>query len=673
MSGGVFVTVRVGRAGTAAANVRYMTRERATEGEQERVWTQNVPEYADHPDHAERGISYKERTADLREYARQLEEDEQERPQRGSGEKRTHYRAIYSFDREVTDEKAREMVDKHLAENFPNARAIAALHRDTDNTHVHVQIAARGTDDKKLHFNKHTHSRLDERWARIYGAEFGREIEQEHAAKKEMWRAWMREARQAKLEGREIPPRPQRVAHERNQVEERRKMHAKQYGLEYADQTRARDDQRRTVERAAATEEREQPATERVPGSFAADRQPASATHELEPSVSDTHAEHRQLRTADRAVSDETRRSDRDDGASRDASRRQNAGDGRAHGFTGSDHQAATSQTRQVLDVTRFSTPANDTAARRDHTGHREPDRHADDARVADIGDHRADRDSDEHRRDLRDQDDIRAGRTDHRAKPELGIVLGNDDAGDANQNYRERESQTAATRTRERPGAGEHTPASISHTEPDAGRSADAHTAQQKNQTLTHEPKGTAADVMRLMTEATRPTVEREGRERAAREAAERARIAAERERAEAAAREQARAQAAREQQERQVAKERQAKALEAANRTVERELHGMMKDHGREVLRDSQTPSRLAQTLERTLGEHDTKLSEIGLTRKELGEQVKAYVERIGENPEGFMRWMEPSRVQQQREQPERAQPERERSRDRGYGFSR
>lgn len=70
MSGGAFVTVSVGRSGTAAANVRYMTRARATEGEQERLWTQNIPEHADHPDHAERGMSYKERTADLREHAR---------------------------------------------------------------------------------------------------------------------------------------------------------------------------------------------------------------------------------------------------------------------------------------------------------------------------------------------------------------------------------------------------------------------------------------------------------------------------------------------------------------------------------------------------------------------------------------------------------------------------
>lgn len=256
MSGGAFVTIKVGRSGAASAHVGYVTRERATEGKQERVWTRNVPEYADHPDHAERGMTYRERTADLREYARQLEEDELEKPHhRSRGEKRTHYRAIYSFDREVTDEKAREMVDAHLEENFPKARAIAAIHRDTDNAHVHVQIAARQIDDRKVHLNHRMHRRLDERWARIYGKEFGREIEKEHLAKKTQWREWMREAREARERGEEPPPRPKRVARERNQVKERRAMHAKQYGLHYADQAGIRDNQRRASsgERPATT------------------------------------------------------------------------------------------------------------------------------------------------------------------------------------------------------------------------------------------------------------------------------------------------------------------------------------------------------------------------------------------------------------------------------------
>jgi hypothetical protein len=257
--GGVFYSICEGKVGatTAAANARYITRERATGCQQDRVWTQNVPEYAAHPDHLERGISYRERVADLREYVRQLEEDELERPQPGSGEKRTHYRAIYSFDREVTDEKAREMVSRHLEECFAQARFIAAIHRDTDNAHVQVHIIARQIDDKKIHLDRQTHERLDERWARIYGDEFGREIEQVHLEKKEEWREWKRSAWQAKERGDEIPARPKRTARLCNQVEERRRMQAAQYGLNYADETRIRSDQRQFIDRKRPTANKE--------------------------------------------------------------------------------------------------------------------------------------------------------------------------------------------------------------------------------------------------------------------------------------------------------------------------------------------------------------------------------------------------------------------------------
>ena len=217
------VKLSVGRAGAAGDNVRYITRERATEGEQERVWTRNVPGYANE------GDGYKERTSNLIEYARQLEEDELDKPQRGAGKTRTHYRAIYSFDKEVSDGKARELVDRHLDENFPKARTIAAIHRDTDNAHVHVQIAARQTDGRKVQLSREQYRSLDERWARIYGREFGREITDEHLRKKEEWRAWMRESRERATRGEQPRPRPKRVTHERNQVQERRVMATRQY------------------------------------------------------------------------------------------------------------------------------------------------------------------------------------------------------------------------------------------------------------------------------------------------------------------------------------------------------------------------------------------------------------------------------------------------------------
>jgi hypothetical protein len=237
----VMFKMSVGSGGSGGANIGYITREKATQKEKERVWTQNIPKYVDSKS---KEASYKERTADLREYMRQLEEDELAKPCRGNGKTRTHYRVVYSFDKEVSDEKAKEMVSQHLAENFPKARAVAALHRDTDNAHVHVQIAARQIDDRKVQLKKETYRSLDERWAKIYGREFGRADELEHAAKKNRWRAWMRQAHEAKQRGEKPPPRPKRVAHERNQVQERVIMARKQYGLEYADKPRTTGNQR---------------------------------------------------------------------------------------------------------------------------------------------------------------------------------------------------------------------------------------------------------------------------------------------------------------------------------------------------------------------------------------------------------------------------------------------
>lgn len=245
----VMFKMSVGRGGSAGANIGYITREKATQKEKERVWTRNVPEYVDSKG---KEAIYKERAANLREYMRQLEEDELAKPYRGNGKTRTHYRVIYSFDKEVSDEKAKEMVSQHLAENFPKARAVAALHRDTDNAHVHVQIAARQTDNRKVQLKKETYRSLDERWAKIYGREFGRADELEHAAKKNRWRAWMKQAHEAKQRGEKPPPRPKRVTHERNQVQERVTMARKQYGLEYADKPRTTGNQRPPTNRERA-------------------------------------------------------------------------------------------------------------------------------------------------------------------------------------------------------------------------------------------------------------------------------------------------------------------------------------------------------------------------------------------------------------------------------------
>lgn len=243
---GICIKFSVGAAGKGGARVRYDTKERATEGEHKRVWTQNVPEYVDRKEvevsarvtpeiegkeTKTKEVPYKERRENLIEFARQRDEDEQERSHEGSGETRTWYRAIYSFHDQATDEKAIEMVSEHQQENFPKCTIINSLHRNAEHLHVHSIIFARQTDDKKLQLGWKSYREIDESWAKIYGREFGEHFAREHLEKKEERRKHRAEARLAKLEGRELPPRPKRVSHERNQLEEKKKISLREHGV----------------------------------------------------------------------------------------------------------------------------------------------------------------------------------------------------------------------------------------------------------------------------------------------------------------------------------------------------------------------------------------------------------------------------------------------------------
>jgi len=184
MGGGIYFSFNVGRAGASAANLRYITRETAIDGNLESIFVQNYPEYV------QEGESYKDKRNNLAEYVRQKEEDELKKPKRGKGEVQTHYRAVASFESKIGTEKAREMAKQYLEERFPKARAIAVVHQDTKHTHIHFHIQARDDEDRKLRFKQNEWKELDKEWNKIYGREFGREKQQQHLDKKAETREW---------------------------------------------------------------------------------------------------------------------------------------------------------------------------------------------------------------------------------------------------------------------------------------------------------------------------------------------------------------------------------------------------------------------------------------------------------------------------------------------------
>lgn len=239
-AGGVYFRFRAGRTGTSGANVHYITRETGTEGEREALYAHN------HPEHAREGETYDELRGNLVEYARQSEQDELERPRRGGrGSPQTHFRAIASCKgREETD-RVLGMAREYLERRFPDARALAAVHQDRENTHVHLHIQTRDVDGRKLRFTREEWQNLDRDWALIYEREFGRGLAEEHELKKQETREYKRECALARAEGRE--PRlekPDRADH-RESPEEKRQRELRSYG---ADQTRAGDHQREATD-----------------------------------------------------------------------------------------------------------------------------------------------------------------------------------------------------------------------------------------------------------------------------------------------------------------------------------------------------------------------------------------------------------------------------------------
>jgi hypothetical protein len=164
-----------GKANPAAssANIKYITRVRACAD----LSFRNLPELETRAD----AIAYAERRA----------EEEAERPARGGGIPRNHHRMVLSFDRTETTESAREQAHEFMRENFPNARAVIAIHQDK--THAHVWIDARGIDDRKIRIDKATYKTLDERWAGQYDRHYGTDYEREYKEKKTETRAWKRD------------------------------------------------------------------------------------------------------------------------------------------------------------------------------------------------------------------------------------------------------------------------------------------------------------------------------------------------------------------------------------------------------------------------------------------------------------------------------------------------
>jgi hypothetical protein len=194
---GVFIKFTIPKNGkTSAANVRYITRETATNASDRNIQFHNLENL--------RGQNYRETRTNFISYAEARLDEESVKVQRGAGNARTHYRVVLSFDRNESTNTAQELSQKWLKENFPDCRAASVVHQDTQHTHAHVWIEATKLNDKKLQLDNKKYRQLDESWAKIYAEKYGERYLTDHLAKKERTKIYKREYVKAKLEGRFI-------------------------------------------------------------------------------------------------------------------------------------------------------------------------------------------------------------------------------------------------------------------------------------------------------------------------------------------------------------------------------------------------------------------------------------------------------------------------------------
>ena len=178
--GGTFCQFTIGsrEPGASARFLRYIASPQAVRDGKEGVWLKEFP-----PLLVE--VPYAIMVQHLCQTARWQEQRERIAQWGGSETRglRTHYQVIVSFESLVPTVQTKQMLSAWMQEVFPKAQAAAFVHRNTAHLHLHVWIAARQTDGRKINLSARAFRQLDESWNRIYSRAMNRD-EREHLLKK---------------------------------------------------------------------------------------------------------------------------------------------------------------------------------------------------------------------------------------------------------------------------------------------------------------------------------------------------------------------------------------------------------------------------------------------------------------------------------------------------------
>ena len=156
------------------------------------------------------------------------------------GETRTHYVWLVSPDRNISNGNLKRLILGIICRRWPGAVAAGYIHRDTDNTHLHIWLSAETLSGKKLNVTRATPSGdavldkypdLDEEVARAVSHHFNDpSIYDHHIARKLEWVHWRERFEDALRRGERPPVMPHRARHDYDWVGERRAVSDREQG-----------------------------------------------------------------------------------------------------------------------------------------------------------------------------------------------------------------------------------------------------------------------------------------------------------------------------------------------------------------------------------------------------------------------------------------------------------
>jgi hypothetical protein len=148
------------------------------------------------------------------------------------GKTRTFYSLLVSPPRDLPNAEFKRLILEVIRRRWPGAIIAGYVHRDTDNTHLHIWISAETLSGKKIDVKRETPSGdavldkypdLDEQVARAFSRHFNDpSIYDEHIAKKLEWVYWRERFEEALRRGERPPIMPHRARHDYDWLGERR-------------------------------------------------------------------------------------------------------------------------------------------------------------------------------------------------------------------------------------------------------------------------------------------------------------------------------------------------------------------------------------------------------------------------------------------------------------------